>query len=87
MAPIISGKLPIIVTGNGYSGNLSNIPVGIITTLFALGSFAFDYHELTDLFTVEYSQQRPGIDDILYAINDLNFEYVCICMKLYVQWR
>lgn len=75
MAPVVNSKLPLLVSGNGYSGRLSSIPIGIITTLFALGSFAFDYHEITDLFTVKYHQlldyaeQQPESDQIFSAID------------------
>jgi len=75
MAPVITSKLPLFVSGNGYSDRLSSVPIGIITTLFALGSFAFDYHEITDLFAVKYHQlldyaeQQPESDQIFSAID------------------
>ncbi len=75
MAPVITSNLPLFVSGNGYSDRLSSVPIGIITTLFALGSFAFDYHEITDLFTakyhqlLDYAEQRPESDQIFSAID------------------
>lgn len=75
MAPVITSKLPVFVSGNGYSGHLSSVPAGIISTLFALGSLAFDYHELTELFTVKYHQlldyakQQPESIEIFSAID------------------
>ena len=75
MAPLITAKLPILVSGNGYSGRLASVPCGIVTTLFTLGSFAFDYHEITDLFSVKYHQlldyaeQLPEASEIFSAID------------------
>lgn len=75
MAPDMKYDVEIFVSGNGFSGKLSGEVAGIITTLFALSSLAFDYYEVNDIFSIKYHQLRdyakvhPESIDIFSAID------------------
>lgn len=75
MAPDMGYSIEMFVSGNGFSGKLSSEAVGIIATLFALSSLAFDYYEVSDIFSIKYHQLRdyakehPESIDIFSAID------------------
>ena len=58
IAPDMESDVEMFVSGNGFSGKISSEAAGIITTLFSLGSLAFDHYEISDIFSIKYHQLR-----------------------------